>query len=86
MDIKKYIDEYGILKAVKMLKKDINLQNKLWSHDFPFDKIGEILYCNYNNITPPVCTYGNKRKFLDFSRGYNLSCNLAKTKECNCYN
>lgn len=85
MDIIKYIDENGILKSTNMLKKDKTLQQELWPYDFEFDKISEILYCSYHKISPPTCSYGNKRKFLDFSAGYNLGCNLSKIKKCNCY-
>lgn len=85
MNIKNFINENGILKATKMIKKDKELQETLWLHNYPYDKVSEILYCAYHNISPPICSYGNKRKFLDFSSGYNLSCNLAKKKECNCY-
>jgi hypothetical protein len=74
-DIICLIDDNGFRDAMLrvFLARSEELTTQYWTFEQQPQKLGEVIYCVYHNITPPTCQFGHKLRYKDSTLGYRVA-------------
>lgn len=74
------VERKGFTRALPFCK--LEQVQHLWEHSHMYERKAEIFYCVYHRVAPSICDGGNKRVFVDCTKGYRVTCS---DKGCLCF-